>query len=185
MPMIPSIGGVVIGKAKAATNLISNGGFETNATGWTARNATETISRITSWTAGGAGAGNILLTAASAGEGAYHAFTGAASTQYTASVTVLPDSGVTARIYLFDNIGSFVAGESVAGDGTTVTRLKVTATTAGGSSTFRVYVRCETAAQATKNIKFDAVQVEAGPAATPYVPTDGATASRTAMKWVA
>lgn len=185
MPMIPSIGEVVIGKAKAVTNLISNGGFETNATGWTARNATETISRITSWTAGGAGAGNILLTAASAGEGAYHAFTGAASTQYTASVTVLPDSGVTARIYLFDNIGSFVAGESVAGDGTTVTRLKVTATTAGGSSTFRVYVRCETASQATKNIKFDAVQVEAGPAATPYVPTDGATASRTAMKWVA
>ena len=185
MPMIPSIGGAVIGKAKAVTNLISNGGFETNATGWTARNATETISRITSWTAGGAGAGNILLTAASAGEGAYHAFTGAASTQYTASATVLPDSGVTARIYLFDDVGSFVGGESVAGDGTTVTRLKVTATTGVGAATFRVYVRCETASQTGKNIKFDAVQVETGAANTPYIATDGATASRPAMTWIA
>lgn len=185
MPMIPSIGGVVIGKARAATNLISNGGFETNATGWVVRNGSETISRITSWNAGGSGAGNILLTAASGAEGAYHAFTGAASTQYTASVTVLPDAGVTARIYLFDNIGSFAGGESVAGDGTTVTRLKITATTAGGSSTFRVYVRCETASQNTKNIKFDSMQVETGPAATPYVPANGATASRSAMKWVA
>ena len=185
MPMIPSIAPGPIGRPKGATNLVTNGGFETNATGWVARNATETISRITTWAAEGAGAGNILLTAASSGEGAYHAFTGAASTQYTASATVVPDSGVTARIYLFDNVGSFVGGESVAGDGSTATRLKVTATTGVGSATFRVYVRCETAAQDTKNIKFDAVQVETGPVATPYVSTNGGTASRSALKWVA
>lgn len=183
---LPSIGAYnTLGGPTGATNLVTNGGFETNATGWTVRNGTETISRITSWASEGVGAGNILLTAASSGEGAYHAFTGAASTQYTASVTVLPDSGVTARIYLFDNVGSFVAGESAAGDGTTVTRLKVTATTGVGAATFRVYVRCETAAQATKNIKFDAVQVEIGPVATPYVSTDGGTASRSPVRWIA
>lgn len=182
---MPSIGPHnTVGRPTGSTNLVTNGGFETNATGWIARNGTETISRITSWASEGAGAGNILLTAASGAEGAYCAFTGAASTQYTASVTVLPDSGVTARVYLFDNIGSFVAGESVAGDGTTVTRLKVTATTAGGSSTFRVYVRCETTSQTGKNIKFDAVQVETGAANTPYIATDGGTASRAALKWV-
>lgn len=186
MPHIPSIAPAVapIGRPKASTNLVTNGGLETNATGWSARNGTETISRITSWAAEGAGAGNILLTAASAGEGAYHAFAGAAATQYTAAVTVVPDAGVTARIYLFDNVGSFVGGESVAGDGVTPTRLKVTATMGVGASTFRVYVRCETASQTGKNIKFDAVQVEAGAVATPYIATDGATASRPALNWI-
>lgn len=187
MASIPSIApaSVPIGRPQAATNRISNGGFTTNTTGWVGRNGSETITRITSWTAEGAGAGNILLTAASSAEGAYHPFTGAAATQYTAAVTVIPDAGVTARIYLFDDVGSFVGGEAVAGDGTTATRLKVTATTGVGAATFRVYVRCETASQSGKNIKFDAVQVETGPIATPYIPTDGATATRPALNWVA
>lgn len=186
MPHIPSIAPSVapIGRPRASTNLIANGGFETNATGWVGRNGTETISRITSWAAEGAGAGNILLTAASGAEGAYHAFTGAAATQYTAAVDVVPDAGVTARIYLFDNVGSFVGGESVAGDGLTMTRLKVTATMGVGATTFRVYVRCETASQTGKNIKLDAVQVEAGADATPYIVTDGASASRPALNWI-
>lgn len=184
--MIPDIGPIsALGRPKASTNLIANGGFESNATGWSGRNGSETVSRITSWAAEGAAAGNILLTAASAGEGAYHGFSGAPSTQYTATVTVVPDAGVTARIYLFDNVGSFVGGESVVGDGTTATRLKVTATMGAGAVTFRVYVRCETASQAGKSIKFDGVQVEAGPVATPYIPTAGAVASREGLMWIA
>jgi len=184
--MIPSIAPAgIIGRPRASTNLITNGGAETNMTGWVARNATETISRITSWAEEGVAAGNILLTASSAGEGAYHAFAGAAASQYTAAVTVVPDLGVTARVYLFDNVGSFVAGKSVVGDGVTPARIKVTATMGVGAVTFRVYVRCETASQAGKSIKFDAVQVESGAVATPYIATNGATASRPALKRVA
>lgn len=184
MPMIPSIATGPIGRPKGSTNLITNGGAETNATGWVGRNGTETIARSTTQAKFGAASTAVTLTAASGAEGVYHAFTGAALTQYTASLWAWAPVGVTIRIYGFDNISSFSSGTSIAGDSAWHLHT-VTWTTGALAATFRVYARCETATQTGKIFYVDGAQVESGAVATPYIETDGGSASRIALKWVA
>ena len=159
----------------AATNLVTNGGFETNNTGWV--NEGGTNSRITSEFKFGAASGQIVTDNAAANEGAYHAFAGAAATEYTCSAWVRGALGGTVRIALSDD----VSGKQASATATLTPvwqRIEVTATTGGGSVTFRVYV--ETNVQQDMTFEIDGVQVEANDIATPYVETDGGTASRSA-----
>lgn len=171
-----------MGVWESTTNLVTNGGFETNTTGWAGRQGTETLTRDTGQAKFGAGSLKVDLGHTDAAlEGVFHAFTGAAATVYTHSVWVKPDSGITVRVYAYDNVAGFVGGGSVAGDGETWTRLSVTTTTGAGAATFRVYVRVETSGnQSSKAFYVDGVQVEQQPLATPYVETNGSTASRSA-----
>lgn len=167
----------------AATNLITNGGAETNATGWVARNGSETVARSTAKSMFGSASVSVTLTAASVSEGVYHAFTGAASTQYSGGLSVWVPVGISVKIYGFDNVGSFVGGMTAVGNNDWQ-RLSVTWTTGAGAATFRLYARCETAAAAGVVYYVDGMQIEAGGYATPYIETNGGTAARTAVNWV-
>ncbi len=160
---------------EATTNLISNGGVQTNTTGWV--NSGGTISRVgvDLFKFGAVGA-KIITDNAGANEGAYHAFTGAAATEYTVSVWVMSLEGGTANVVLWDDVSGRQASTAV-----TMTpvfqRISVTATTGGGAATFRAYIDTDT--QQDIDFYFDGMQVEAKGFATPYVETDGGTASRT------
>ena len=160
-----------VGVWEATTNLVTNGGFETNDTGWVDSGAT--VTRVTTQAKFGSAAGQAVTANAAANEGGYHAFSGAASTVYTCSAWVRGTG--TVRIALHDDVTGKQASSTF-----TLTpvwqRITVTATTGSGSVTFRVYVETNTQQSITFNV--DGVQVEAQPLATPYVETDGGTSSR-------
>lgn len=159
---------------EATTNLCTNGGFETNTTGWTLVSAA--IARITSQFKFGAASLEIVTSNAAANEGAYHNFTATAAV-YTVSAWVRGAAGGTVRMAVRDNAG----GSAQTGTAVTLTgtwqRITLT-TTALTAATWRCYV--ETDVQQAVTFQVDGVQAEQQPLATPYVHTDGATASRAA-----
>ncbi len=160
-----------VGIWEATTNLITNGGFETDTTGWTEQGSTTT--RVTAQQKFGDAAGEVATDNVGANEGPYHAFTGAAATKYSVSAWVR-GSG-TVRIALYDNVSGKQASSAV-----TLTsawqRIEKIATTGAASATFRVYVETDSQQNITFNV--DGVQVEATSTPTPYVETDGGTATR-------
>ena len=160
---------------EATTNLITNGGAETNPTGHTADGAT--VGQDAAESKFGAASIEVQTDDAAANEGAYHAFTGAAATAYSASVWAW-GSG-TVRIALWDDVAGKQASSPVTLTATPQ-RLTVTATTGAGAASFRVYV--ETNVQQAITYNYDGLQVEAQPIATPYVETDGDTAARSAAR---
>ena len=128
---------------EATTNRNVNGNATTNTTGVTDDGATTT--RVTSGTVKfGGTAFESVTDNAGANEGAYEVISGgAAATQYTGSVWVWAASGSpTVRIAIYDDVSGKQASSPVTLTATPQ-RIEVTATTGGGSSTFRTYVAAE------------------------------------------
>ena len=161
-----------IGIWEPATNLITNGGFETNTTGWVEQGSTTT--RVTTEHKFGAAAAQIVTDNAGANEGPYHAFTGAATTVYSVSAWVRGFGG-TVRIALWDDVAGKQASSPI-----TLTpywqRITHVATTGAASVSFRVYIETDVQQNITFNI--DGAQSERAGLPTPYVETDGGTAIR-------
>lgn len=191
--MIPSIAPpVALGRPKASTNLVTNGGFETDTTGWAAIDAGSTLSRVTNDSAEGAACASVACNGSTARQGLIRpsgsrvAVTPGAT--YTLSAWIKMDAGLTYEVgfdqYTAVSGGSFVSGNQATGTAKGGWELvTLTVTVSGTTNGLAVFTRKNNATAAT--VKADAVQVEAGPVATPYIATDGGTASRPALKWVA
>lgn len=175
----------------AATNLATNGGFETNTTGYIDGSGSNVIARVASGTGGvtakfGAAMARGTHGAADAGEWWRYPLTLSASTQYTASAWLYIPTAYTGTSVPALNITDFTGAT-----GTLTTdfslalrdqwqRASVTFTTdVDTSGTLRIIPTV--AAVDAGNITYaDGIQVELGSIATPYIPTDGGTASRSA-----
>ena len=191
MPMIPSIAPGLIGRPRAATNLITNGGFETNTTGWSDGGNT-TLSRSTEQAHSGAASGKSVMDATNAGENACASITAtaAAAGVHVWSVWMYIPAAWTGGTVALDTSGW--TGISPA-DGTNFNanmalvdqwqRVTAFVTVAGGdlSGALRVVA---TGINSGEFIYIDDCQFESA-IATPYIATDGGTASRNALKWVA
>lgn len=175
--------GTSYGVWMAATNRCVNGGADTNTTGATA--VSSTVTRITTdakfFTVGTTPGNcyNIVCNNAAANEGVSFAISGgAASTKYTVSFWAKLVSGAaTVCASLNDNVSG-----NQNGTGTVLTsswqKIQTTATTGVGSVSWNG--RAVTTVQQAGTYKVDGFQIEAAPIATPYIVTDGGTASRTA-----
>lgn len=193
MPLIPSICPVVapVGRPKAATNLVTNGGFETSATGW-GDGGNTTLTRSTEQAHSGAASGKSVMDSTAAGENAcaFYPLTFAAAGIYTLSVWVYIPTAWTGGAVALDHSG--YAGSSPS-DGTNVNadmdtrdawqRIVSTVTIAGGDLAGNLRV-VGMDIESGEAIYVDDAQVEAGSIATPYVATDGGTATRPALNWI-
>lgn len=191
--MIPTVGPLVaIGRPKTATNLITNGGFETNATGWVDGGNT-TLARSTEQAHSGAASGKSVMDATNAGENACGAITvtaAAAGAHVWSAWLYIPTAWSGGTVSL-DTSGW--TGISPA-DGTNFNanmvlrdqwqRVEALVTVAGGDLSGQVRV-VATGIVSGEFIYIDDAQFEAGEVATPYVHTDGVAGARPSLKWVA
>jgi hypothetical protein len=170
---------------EATTNLISNGGFETNTTGYlgVAGGGEETITRITSDKKFGTACAEIVLLGGQTFGGYRHTFTAAAATVYTASVWIKKVSGVSnqIRLQMIETDGATSIGTVTHTITSEWARYTLTATAAQSGAAAAVRV-VQGGGAVTLTYRIDGLQVEAQPIATPYVETNGATAARTAAR---
>ena len=167
-----------VGVWPAATNRNVNGNATTNTTGVTDNSST--TSRVTTGTVKfGATAFEVVSGNATANEGPSQAISGgAAATVYTVSAWAWLVSGAaTVRVALYDSVSGKQGGTPVVLT-TTPVRLTVTAMTGAASAGHASYV--ETTTQQAGTWRIGGWQVETGSIATPYIHTDGGTASRSA-----
>ena len=171
----------------ASTNLIANGGFETNTTDW-ADGGNTTLTRSTEQAHSGGASGKSVMDATNAGENACAAygvtFSGAGT--YTFSIWVYVPTAWSGGTVAIDHSG--YAGSSPA-DGTNVNanmatrdawqRVTSTFVIAGGDLAGQLRV-VATGIESGESIYVDDAQAEAGAVATPYIATDGGVASRAA-----
>ena len=188
--LIPSIAPqVALGRPTGATNLISNGGFETNATGWGA-GGTNTAVRSTEQAKFGAAS----LKCTFQDTAVLVAFAGL-------TLTAVPHSG-SVWVYIptdYDGqqVGArFDAYVGMAGTLTTDANMLLrdqwqqmripNVTPAAGDLLGSFQLRTTGAGPtAGRFVYIDGAQVEANAFVTPYIETDGGTASRNPLKWVA
>ena len=182
--MIPSVAPpVAIGRARASMNLVTNGAFATNATGWTA-DVTRTLASNDGLTAPyGSYVGKTTT-----GAGANQACSGFTVTGLTIGVTYTvsrwfyrseASAQLTFRVRNAANNGSLASQDVPLATGWHYLTLTFVA---DGTSHIVNVNRVPATVVVFYATTF---QCEAGPAATPYVHTDGAAASRRALKWVA
>ena len=190
MPMIPSIAPGPIGRPKGSTNLITNGGFETDITGWVS-GANRTTVRSTEQAHSGAASlkttANITFGAANIAE---YAITLTAAAHRVSVWLYIPAAWTGGNIAV-----SFNGFTSGSGPSTTNADMslrdqwqRVVAgpfTPAAGDLVGSIIVRATVAFNSGEFVYVDDAQVEAGSTATPYIHTDGAVASRPRLKWVA
>ena len=166
----------------AATNLITNGGFETNTTGWSTTSpgawiaSGGTLTRITSDAKFGDAAARIVVTNQQF-RGAAFAVTLSPTTTYTVSFWYKGTQVNGAALFLGE-AGSSTGQSTALSNAADWTRASATFTTTAGTS-YVVGIRT-TGSNGSMDIVFDGVQVETGSIATPYIETDGSTESRTA-----
>ena len=171
---------------EGTTNLVTNGGFESNTTGWTIVAGDETLVRTTTTSKFGSGSASVTTTAnatrgliiASASRPAV-----SASTAYTYSAWVNAPAGAPMTLRLREYIGATPQGDTdqtFIGTGTWQ-RVSVTRTmTSTGGSTASLWVFQTDATVRTFYV--DGAQLEQKAIATPYVETNGVTASRSAAR---
>ena len=166
---------------EGTTNLITNGGFESNKTGWTASGSTAT--QVTSQHKFGSGSLQVVTNGALSGEGALPSYPGinvTAGNTYTFSGWVYGTSGSVMMIdYTFINgvnQGQHNQTSAVTLNGTWQ-RLTLTDTAPAGTTSMTPFI--VTAGVEAITFYIDGVQMEQKAIATPYVETNGATASRT------
>jgi|SRR5579884_891108 len=163
---------------EGTTNLVTNGGFETNTTGWSDFNGSSSSSRDTST----AKFGTASLKTTTTGFGGPQNATAAAlpSTTYTASAWVKTSSACAGQSFQFklgtgdglNHIDAFPAS-------TSWQYVTETASTPSSSPALTVWVFAPISGC---TFWTDGVQLEQKPFATPYVETNGATATRNAAR---
>jgi hypothetical protein len=169
-----------VGAWEATTNLITNGGCETNATGWNVQPIGTTISRVTTAPKFGSAHLQVVTPGSGANEGAYHSFVAAGSVGHTVSAWVRRSTGgsTTLRITVRSSAGALVAAGPDVVVGNTYVRLTLPNVALNNGTTYRLAVETSSTNQAA-TFYVDGAQAEAQPIATPYVETNGATAART------
>lgn len=166
---------------EATTNLCTNGGLETNKTGYT--DVSATLSRVTSSAKFGSASGQVVTANVQANEGEYITFVASGSVAHTLAAWVWRESGSggTVRVRIASNTGTTItAGSASAALSVTPRQITVTSSALTNGTTYRAYI--ETDVQQALTFNFDGVQPEPKPYATPYVETNGATASRSAAR---
>jgi len=166
-----------VGVWPAATNLCTNGGFESGFTGWSDFNYSgglPTFSNPSGSSKFGTKSGRMVQTVAGADAGKGIAFTVSSGQTYTVSAWVNVSSFTAAALgnrglFLLD--GGNVVNAAITGATSGYVRLTATRTMSGTSLEVRLY-----GPQGT--VDWDGVQIETGPIATPYIETNGATATR-------
>lgn len=147
-------------------NVITNGSFETNTTGWTVKGAASGIARDTTQKYIG-NAGMAITTTAAIGDGAKFNYTLSPSTAYTLSFFVKQASGGASFLsYGRQDNGSDIDCGTNVSIGTQWTRVSCTFTTGGTIGSSNIYLKQSDATART--IYIDAVQLQAGSTATPY-----------------
>lgn len=162
----------------AATNLITNGGFETNTTGWVAWASGASIARVT--TEAKFGSASLQVTVADLGSrGTRYIASLSAATAYTVSAWLKIPVGKTVGIYVYDTpVTSELVGVVSAGTGDWV-RVSATFTSDADGGNHSIFIMTYGDNDAVV-FYVDGVQCETGSIATPYIETDGGTASRVA-----
>lgn len=186
--MIPSIAPrVALGAPSGATNLVTNGGFETNTTDW-AVTANNTIARST--VQKNSGAASLLCTYQDqVGLARFPATLTAAAHIFSAWVYI-PTAWDGGDILLNDN-GDYAGATGTQQASANMAlrdqwqRLETDFTIVAGDLVGALHIRAASAPTAGRFIYVDDVQIELGAVATPYVATDGGSASRSRLKWVA
>lgn len=176
-----------VGIWETTTNLIANGGFETDTTGWIALAAGSSIARSTTRSKFGSASLRVVCDGTLIDQGCFGTpyTTIAAVTIYTASVWVYVESGATSLRLVIDEfltnvyVGTTVY-QSVTGVRGEWVRLTATWTSEAAINQAALSVR-NVAAEAT-TFHVDGIQIEQKPIATPYVETNGTTASRTSSR---
>jgi hypothetical protein len=170
-----------VGIWRGTTNLVTNGSFETNTNGWTGVGAT--ISRNTTRAVHGAASLQVVTNGGSSGQGArtpvgITELPVTAGSSYTASAWVSGDAPIRVIIAWYDASGTYlsVTPSAFATPGSSWVRL-VASGTAPDNAAYAA-VKIETSSTTSVTFYVDAVQLENLPFPTPYVHTDGATASR-------
>ena len=172
-----------VGLWRGTTNLVPNGGFETNTTGWNAHGGT-TITRDTSQARHGLASLRVTTNGASTGQGIITP-TGTSGmpvtggTMYTYSAWLWGSGTVRLKLSWFASNGSLLGSSESANITLTSTPQRAVLTASALASA--AYAAAEIVTPTAQAITFwvDAVQLEATPFPTPYVHTDGASASRT------
>lgn len=173
------------GRPTGATNLVTNGGFETNFTGWVAENESGgTSGRSTAASLFGAASAYFIATtpADNAGVRMTTSVAAASGSTFTASAFIrsLETTELALRIAEYDAGDSFLrlgaAVHTEFTDDGEFTRITATATMGASTTQARLFVN--TWGSQSAEFYVDGVQFEAGSIATPYIETDGGTASR-------
>lgn len=187
---IPSIApSVAVGGSTSSTNLVTNGGFETNTTGWSNGTTAATLTRITSDFHSGAASLQLEITGAD-GRGVTPYTPGGDLPQsaFTASVMVKAGNAeaeaktCTLRLTTRPNNSATDFSVALTDDWQRISGSK---TPAASQTELDVYVGIFSGGEEGDLVFVDDVQLEMLPYATPYIETDGAAASRTRSKWVA
>lgn len=164
-----------------ATNLCQNGGFETNTTGWADFVGTETLNRQAAVPVFGSIRLNVSTPGGTTYEGCqYGSVTVTASTRYTASAWVASASGsIPMRIQIVEltSLDAEVGRTTLTFTATGLwQRFQVDRLFGATGVKARIYIT--TTDGVAHTFLLDGVQLEAGHQATPYVHTDGGSATR-------
>jgi type IV pilus assembly protein PilA len=160
---------------EATTNLVANGGFETNATGWNSARS-GTFSRDATRSKYGNSSLKVITPGVQSGEGAYSANAAVVNNQtYTASVWVLAPASQAMQILLEFNNGVTSSTGNFTGSGVWQ-RVQLSGSSNATAGIADIQVRTGS----TSSITFwiDGAQIEQKVIATPYVETNGSTSSR-------
>jgi hypothetical protein len=169
-----ALGDSSYGVWEATTNLLPNGGFEVTSTGWVGTAAGAAVARDTSQFKFGGASGAVTTDAAS--KGGRTTGTALAVATYTASVWVRATAGHTIQLQAIRaDLVTVLGTSSVAATGGWQ-RVRLTFASAAAET---VYVAVLDTTAAT-TFWIDGAQLEQMVIATPYVRTNGATASRAA-----
>lgn len=174
----------------AATNLVTNGGFETNTTGWgTAGSGTVSITRTASTGMFGGFVGRVVCADDAPNQGIYFgtptAIPATAGTVYSVAIDIalVSGSGTTNLWIEWQDAGGTSTGTTVLTEfaiPSTRTRKILTGTAPVGTTKALVIVNRITGNTGFVTYDVDGLQFEAGPIATPYIETNGITATRSA-----
>lgn len=179
-----------IGRPSGATNLVTNGGFETNVTGWVAGASNGPVTRVTTRSKFGAASGNCAWN--TGGAKFLHAFsiTLTAAAHTVSAWVYIPANwdGGPIRMGQTGFTSAVIASQPDANMALTDQwqRIQMVFTPNGADLTGFIAIEINGADPSNgRMIGLDGVQVETGSIATPYIETDGASASRDPLKWVA
>jgi hypothetical protein len=165
-----------------STNLITNGGFETNTTGWTSGLYMVNVSthaRVNTEKKFGSWSLKVTTDGVEALEGA-ESSSGIAAISgqtYTASMWVKAPVGKALRLELYNSGAGGISFQQFTGTGAWQ---RVTTTGVATTTSLGVAIRLDFAAQGVFDFYIDGVQLEERPFATPYIHTDGGIVTRSA-----